>query len=208
LHLPVSISSVADIKGGSIAYLFKAMIYFIPYKEVRMKKKSILLDLLLFSQEELECVFMLGMEAMYADNRIRIEEKGILSLIRSLLDVAGEAADGPAKAEWEVKIRRAGEIIGTNRARSRDDLTDERIKASFSDRKKQRLVLVLLLKIISADRNVDKREVDFIVARLATLWGYSPYQLVSLVESKEGEFTLPQDILYMIKTNYIYRENG
>lgn len=167
-----------------------------------------MLDLLKFSDDELENVLLLGTAAMHADNRIRIEEKGILALIKALVEIAWEEAEPELKEEWEEKVKKARRIVEKNVYRDPFEMDEDRIKGLFKNRKKQRIVLALLLKIISADRHVDKREIDFVIVHIARVWGYSAFAIVKFIESRVSEFALPEELLYMIKVNYIYHDNG
>lgn len=165
-----------------------------------MNSQTILLKAIKLNAEELELLIKIAIKLIYVDKKARIEEWSVVSLIPALIAVVKDSSSADIKKEWEQKLEVAGKSLQQKVEQINIKKTD--IKSIIKEKAKREAFLLILFMVLAADRKIDKREIEYVIDRIAKPWNYAIGDLIELIKNHKEEITSASNVINVLMDYY------
>ena len=155
------------------------------------------LKILDLDPEELKTILAIAVNLLYADGFAEIEEWNIITLIPALLDVIKAGTPKELKKKWEKKLTIASKALENEGGEI--DLSHTTIKKKIKTPGARKSCLILLFIIASCDRKIHKKELKFIIEKIAGPWKFSKDDLIMVVKSAGNDIRDAQTLIRLIQ---------
>jgi len=162
-----------------------------------MTNNTILLRVLDFNAEEIKTFIKTAIRLFHDENQINLEEWSIVSLVPALLAITHEKAPQKLKGQWREKLQLAS--IALKNESENLILDNLNITSVIQDKNKRDTFILALFLVVSADRKIESREIDFIINNISKPWGYTVQEIIALIRSEQKELDQSQDIIKVIE---------